>query len=67
MSSTGGVGRCPYCGGYHTGTCPMIEEIEYYPNGTVKKVKLRPQVVDLRERKVKMAPDPWMDTTAMWP
>ena len=46
MSSTGGVGRCPYCGGYHMGMCPMIEEIEYYPNGMVKRVKLREESVD---------------------
>ena len=36
-------GSCPYCSGdgdyiYHSGVCPKIKEIEYYPNGTIKKV-----------------------------
>jgi hypothetical protein len=36
---------CPYCGLYgHTGVCPRVASIEYYPNGTVKRVELR--VVD---------------------
>ncbi len=29
---------CKYCGKYHCSTCPRIESIEYYPNGTVKKI-----------------------------
>ncbi len=31
---------CPYCGLIHTGTCPRIKSIEYYPNGIVKRVEL---------------------------
>ena len=36
-------GKCPYCGYYHDldKICPYIEEIEYYPNGQVKRVKMR--------------------------
>lgn len=36
-------GGCPYCGPYthHQGICPKVEEIEYHPNGTIKKVKFK--------------------------
>ena len=33
---------CPYCGAHmHTGMCPRIKAIEYYPNGSIKKVELK--------------------------
>ena len=33
---------CRYCDGtHHTEKCPRVEEIEYYPDGSVKWVKLR--------------------------
>ena len=32
---------CGYCGNYHDGMCPRVEEIEYHNDGTVKRVKLR--------------------------
>lgn len=33
---------CPYCNGNHNAEgCPRVEEIEYYPNGAIKRVKLR--------------------------
>ena len=35
------IPACQYCGNYHTTTCPRIASIEYYPNGTVKRVELR--------------------------
>ncbi len=31
---------CQYCGAYHNAVCPRIKTIEYYPDGTVKKVEL---------------------------
>lgn len=33
---------CVACGDYHPGLCSRIEEIQYYPNGTVKKIGVRP-------------------------
>ena len=34
---------CPYCGGNHRQEqCARIEEIEYYQNGQIKRVKLKP-------------------------
>lgn len=35
---------CPYCSTtaqqtYHSGLCPKVKAIEYYPNGTVKRVE----------------------------
>ena len=32
---------CPYCAAQHAGTCPRVEEMEYYPDGALKRVKLR--------------------------
>ncbi len=33
---------CPYCGASHAGACTRVEEVEYYPDGALKRVKLRP-------------------------
>ena len=33
---------CTYCGCQHDETCPRIAAIDYYPNGQVKRVELRP-------------------------
>ncbi len=30
---------CPHCGMGHTGTCPRVKAIDYYENGTVKRVE----------------------------
>jgi hypothetical protein len=35
-------GACGFCGYWHGPTCPNIEEIEYFPDGRVKRFKLRP-------------------------
>lgn len=32
---------CEHCGVGHIGTCPRIKAIEYYENGSVKRVELR--------------------------
>lgn len=36
--------NCPYCGLLHVGAtvCPRIVRIEYFQNGAVKSVELRP-------------------------
>jgi len=31
--------QCPHCGMFHSGVCPKIKSIEYFPNGSVKKVE----------------------------
>jgi len=36
-TSTPGI--CGHCGYGHSGTCPRIKAIEYYANGTVKRVE----------------------------
>lgn len=33
-------GQCGYCGNWHFGICPRILSIEYYQNGTIKRVEL---------------------------
>ena len=38
---------CPYCSNppnylaYHSGACPKVKSIEYYPDGTVKKIEFK--------------------------
>lgn len=32
---------CPFCGSYHTGLCRRVIEIEYYPEGGIKRAVLR--------------------------
>ena len=40
--------RCRYCGACHVEVmCPRIAEIEYHPNGTVKRVRLYGWETDL--------------------
>lgn len=39
-------GECPYCSGpsqkiFHGGACPKVKSIEYWPDGTIKKVEFR--------------------------
>jgi hypothetical protein len=41
-SGTTSIPTCNYCGSWHTGICPRVAEIEYYEDGTVKRVKLHP-------------------------
>ncbi len=40
---------CPYCSGEHQkidhgGPCPKVKSIEYYPDGTIKKVEFKETV-----------------------
>lgn len=41
MSQTSGVGTCQHCGAnvIHSGACPRIKAIEYFPDGTMKRVE----------------------------
>ena len=31
--------HCGWCGDWHSGRCPRVRAIEYWPNGTVKRVE----------------------------
>ena len=33
------IQTCPYCGLSHTNVCWKIQEIEYHPDGSVKRVR----------------------------
>jgi hypothetical protein len=41
---------CAYCNGYHSGTCPRIEAIEYHPNGTVKRIEFKDPYMPAQSR-----------------
>jgi len=38
-ASTARVSHCQHCGNYHTGQCPRVKAIEYYANGTMKRIE----------------------------
>jgi len=42
-SGTCAVTVCKYCNGTHAALCPMIKAIEYFENGTVKRVEFKTQ------------------------
>lgn len=31
--------ECGHCGLWHSGPCPRVKSIEYYPNGTIKSIE----------------------------
>lgn len=37
--SAGGTTPCGHCGAFHAGPCPRVKAVEYYPDGTVKRVE----------------------------
>lgn len=46
MSVTSTPRLCGYCGVVHGPRCPYVQAIEYYPDGTVKRVEfVKPQPV----------------------
>lgn len=38
-SIPGQLDYCGHCGAWHQGQCPRIKSIEYWPDGTIKKVE----------------------------
>ena len=52
---------CPYCdGNHHKEKCPRVEEIEYHPDQSIKRVKLRePKSVVIREFSQTTAETSW--------
>lgn len=38
-SGTVTVAACEHCGAHHAGRCHRIKAIDYYPNGTMKRVE----------------------------
>lgn len=46
LTTYGSKSKCGYCGFYgeHQGTCPRIKSIEYFPNGTIKKVEFKDKI-----------------------
>lgn len=37
----GDLNHCHHCGSFHQGGCPRVKAIEYYPDGTVRRVEYR--------------------------
>lgn len=36
---------CGHCGMTHAGICPLIRAIDYFPDGTVKRIEYHPRDV----------------------
>jgi len=32
---------CQFCQRYHSGPCPKIKRVEYYPDGTIKSIEYK--------------------------
>lgn len=43
MNASDAVPKCTYCGSSdrHQGICPSVKAMEYYPDGTLKRVELK--------------------------
>jgi hypothetical protein len=39
MTTATGFEPCGWCGLIHQGACPKVKAIEYYPNGTIKRIE----------------------------
>ena len=58
---------CPWCSDehtkvYHVGPCPRVKAIEYYPDGTIKRIEfhgLRPTVDRSLEKSLRDNADVW--------
>lgn len=63
LPTNAGTNNCRHCGHLHSGPCPRVKAIEYYPNGTVKRVEyttpepLKPIKIEPTK------PYPWDTTT----
>lgn len=38
-TSAADFNKCLHCGMGHTGRCPQVKAVEYYPNGQVKRIE----------------------------
>lgn len=41
-STASETAKCPYCAGLHDAVCTLVKAIEYYPDGTRKRVEFHP-------------------------
>lgn len=46
--------KCAHCGKYHESPCPRVKAVEYYPDGTVKRVEY------IEPQPLKQFTGPWM-------
>ena len=58
---------CPYCSSdineiYHSGTCPEIAAIEYYPNGMTKRVEFHDRGQDFEDTPITLVDDEFPGT-----
>jgi len=51
--------NCPYCGQIHERVCPLIQTMEYHPDGSLKKVTFFPTRLDFQtSTPLPLLPDP---------
>lgn len=48
--------KCRWCDNYHTAICPSVKAIEYYPDGTVKRVEFKESSVFVQQPAVPAGP-----------
>lgn len=61
---------CPHCGNAHSGQCPRVKAIEYYPDGKIKRVEYKEDApvpyADWTYRPYPWYPYPFMPTYPTW-
>ena len=62
---------CSWCGSWHTGTCPRVKAIEYYLDGSIKRVKFHDEDKPIKDesKPVKLAYicDEWREVKDDYP
>lgn len=38
-TGTNDPNKCQWCAGFHTGKCPLVKSMDFYADGTVRKVE----------------------------
>lgn len=56
MNTTNIDKSCPYCGNNHSGVCPRVKSIEYFPDGTIKKVDFKIPADEFAPQHIHQAP-----------
>jgi hypothetical protein len=60
-TSANPIPTCPYCGFLHKALCSKIRAIEYFEDGTVKRVEFHSPAPLVGP------PQPWTTTAPQWP
>lgn len=49
MSNLTIYAECTWCGMWHAGVCPLVKVIEYYADGSIKRIEFHERTRDVHE------------------